>query len=569
MVTTRRQYKDRVYETHLLRRSYREDGKVKNETVGNISHLPPHLVEVVRRALKGETFLSADEAFQVVRSLPHGDMAAVYAQARALGFPDILGPACRERDLALALILARVLRPASKLASGRALADTTLGQDLKVPPDDPDALYAAVDWLRERQEQIEATLARRHLASGGLVLLDLTSSYVTGTHCPLAERGYSRDGRRGTLQITYGLLTTAEGCPVSVQVFPGACADPSAFSAALTRLRERFGLREVVMVGDRGMITSARIEEVKAHPDLAFITALRAPEIAALARAGHIQLSLFDETDLVEMRHPEHPTERLLVCRNPYLAAERARRREDMLCATEADLAAVKEAVDTGRLKGAAAIGLRVGRVVNRYKMAKHFSLTIGEGLFDYARKQDQIRAEAALDGIYVLRTNVQDDRLSAGEVVGAYKRLSRVEDAFRSLKSLDLEIRPIYHRLEERVRAHAFLCLLAQYLVFHLRQAWAPLTFADPDKNEARPDPVARALRGDAAEKKASTHRTADGAVCQSFRTLLVHLSTLTRNTISLPAQQGLTFDRLTQPTPLQRQAFELLGTSIPLYFR
>lgn len=569
VVTTRRQYKDRVYETHLLRRSYREGGKVKNETVGNISHLPPHLIEIIRRGLKGETFLGQEEAFAIVRTLPHGGAAAVYAQARALGFPEILGPAGRERNLAFALICARVLSPASKLASGRYLSDTSLGQDLDVPSADADALYGALDWLGERQETIEKTLARRHLAPGGLVLFDLSSSYVTGTHCPLAARGYSRDGKRGTLQITYGLITTAEGCPVSLEVFPGNCADPAAFSAALARMKERFGLTQVVLVGDRGMITSARIEEVKAHPDLAFITALRAPEIAALARAGYLQLSLFDETNLLELQHPDHPEERLLVCRNPHLARERAWRREDMLRGTEEDLAKVQAAVEAGRLKSEAAIGLRAGRIVNRYKMAKHFALEIAEGHFSFARKEEQICAEAALDGIYVIRTSVEEERFSAGEVVSAYKRLSRVEDAFRSLKSVDLKIRPIYHRLEERVRSHAFLCLLAEYLVFHLREAWAPLTFADPEKNEPRPDAVARAKRGDAAEEKARAQKTEEGAVCHSFHTLLAHLATLTRNTIALPAQGGLTFERLTEPTPLQRRAFELLGVSIPLRFR
>ena len=568
VVTTSRQYKGKVYEAHLLRRSYREDGKVKNETLGNISHLPPHLIEIIRRSLKGETFLAEDEALQVVRSLPHGDGAAVYEMARALGFPDLLGPACRERDLALALIVSRVLHPASKLASGRYLADTSLGQDLAVPADDTDALYGALDWLGERQDAIERQLARRHLAPDALVLFDLTSSYLTGTHCPLAARGYSRDGRRGTLQITYGLTTTAQGCPVSVEVFPGNFSDPAAFSEALAAVKKRFGLAQVVLVGDRGMITRARIEEVEAHPDLAFITALRAPEIQALARAGHLQLSLFDEAGLVEVRDPARPRERLLVCRNPHLAAERARRREELLAATEEDLARVASAVDSRRLKSEAAIGLRVGRIINRYKVAKHFTLTIKEGHLHYARKEDQIREEAALDGIYVIRTNLPEDRLSAGEVVTAYKRLSRVEDAFRSLKSVDLQMRPIYHRLEERVRSHAFLCMLAEYLVFHLRSAWAPLTFADPEKNEPRAHAVAQAKRGEAAEEKARTQKTGEGEVCHSFHTLLAHLSTLTRNTILLPAQGGVTFDRLTEPTPLQRRAFELLGASIPLRF-
>jgi hypothetical protein len=569
VVAIRRHYKDKVYENHLLRRSYREDGKVKNETVGNLSHLPSELIEIIRRALKGETFLGAAEALEITRSLPHGDAAAVYGAARAWGFPETLGPACRERDLALALIVARVLRPASKLASGRYLTDTTLGRDLEVPAADPDALYAALDWLGTQQEAVERTLAQRHLAAAGLVLIDLSSSYLCGTHCPLAARGYSRDGKRGTLQITYGLITTSEGCPIAVEVFPGNCSDPVAFSATLATVAERFHLSQVVLVGDRGMITSARIQEVEKYPELSFLTALRAPEIAALARAGHIQLSLFDEVDLVEMRHPEHPGERLLVCRNPRLAGERARRREDMLSATEADLNKIREAVAAGRLRSEAAIGLRAGRILNRYQMAKHFTLEIGEDHFCYSRKSAEIRSEAALDGIYVLRTNVPAETLSAPEVVGAYKRLSRVEDAFRSLKSVDLELRPIYHRLEERVRAHAFLCLLAEYLVFHLRAAWAPLTFADEEKNQPRADAVGKARRGEVAEAKARTQRTEEGTLIYSFRDLLGHLATLTRNTIRLPAQADVTFERLTEPTPLQRRAFELLGVSIPLRFR
>ena len=569
VATTRRHYKGRVYEAHLLRRSYREDGKVKNETLGNISHLPPALIEIIRRSLKGETFLAVGEAFEITRSLPHGDAVAVHGLARALGFPEVLGPPCRERELALALIIARVLRPGSKLGSGRYLAGTSLGEDLAVSASDPDALYGALDWLGGRQEAVEKTLAARHLAPGGLVLFDLSSSYVTGRHCPLAALGFSRDGKRGTLQITYGLITTAKGLPVAVEVFPGNFSDPAAFSAALSAVRERFGLAEVVLVGDRGMITRGRIEEVKAHPGLSFITALRAPEVAALARGGHLQLSLFDEVDLVELRDPARPGERLMLCRNPHLAAERTRRREELLVATEKELAKVRAAVAAGRLREAAAIGLRLGRVRGRYKMAKHFTLEISEGTFTYARKEAQIAAEAALDGIYVIRTDAPAERLGANEVVAAYKSLSRVEDAFRSLKSIDLEIRPIYHRLEKRVRAHAFLCLLAEHLVFHLRAAWAPLTYADEAKDAPRADAVAKARRGRAAERKARTQRTAEGEVCHSFHSLLTHLASLARNTIRLPAQGDATFEQLTRSTPLQREAFALLGVSVPLHFK
>src|ERR687891_534791 len=409
VATSRRHYKDRVYETHLLRRSYREGGKVRNETLANLSHLPSEVIELIRRALRGEEFVTAGEGFEIVRSLPHGHVGAVWAQARALGFPELLGPPSRERDLAVALVVARVCRPASKLATTRWWTDTTLAVDLEVAGASTDDVYAAMDWLAGRQPDIEAALARRHLRSGGLAYFDLSSSWLEGHCCPLAARGYSRDGKAGRDQIEYGLLTDDEGRPVAVEVFAGNTADPSAFISAVETVTGRFGLDNLVMVGDRGMITSARIAALRAHDaDLGWVTALRAPAIAKLAAEdGPLQLSLFDQTNLAEITHPDYPGERLVACRNPALATERARKRNELLAATEAELDKIATAVEAGRLRDPAKIGQRVGRHPNRYKMAKHFDLDISEGRFAYQPKADQIATEAALDGIYVLRTSV------------------------------------------------------------------------------------------------------------------------------------------------------------------
>jgi hypothetical protein len=566
VVTTRRHYKEKTYETTLLRRSYREGGKVKNETLANLSHLPPEVIELVRRSLKGEQFVAARDAFDIDRSLPHGHVAAVWAMAGSLGLPALLGPPCRERDLAMALVLQRVVCPASKLATTRAWSDTTLGADLSVEGASTDEVYAAMDWLYERQEAIEAALAARHLTPGGLALYDLSSSYVEGRCCELAARGHSRDARRDKAQIEYGLITDIEGRPVAIEVFPGNTADPTAFVAGAGKVKERFGPTDVVLVGDRGMITSARIDAVREAGGLGWITALRAPAIKALAaEGGPLQLSLFDETNLAEIAHPDYPGERLVACRNPALATERARKREDLLAATEAKLDKVAARVRAGRLKDPAKIGVAVGRVVNRHKVAKHFSLDIGPGRFAYARESEAIAMEAALDGVYVIRTSVGKKTMSAPQVVEAYKALARVEAAFRSLKSVDLEIRPIYHRLADRVRAHALVCMLAYYLVWHLRQAWAPLTFKD-EEPPRREDPVAKAKRSEAAGKKASSRRTADGEVTHSFAGLLAHLATLTRDTISFKDPEGVTIDKLAMPTPTQRKAFELIGSNVPL---
>jgi hypothetical protein len=566
VVTTRRHYKDKVYETHLLRRSYREGGKVRNETLANLSHLPGHVIELIRRSLRGEAFVGAGEGFEIARSLPHGHVAAVVAQARKLGLPDLLGPACGERDLAFALVVARVCRPGSKLATARWWADTTLAADLGVAEASSDDVYAAMDWLLARQPTVEAALARRHLAPGGLVLYDLSSSWVEGSHCPLAARGFSRDNKGGRAQIEYGLVTDPEGRPVSVEVFAGNTADPTAFIAAAEAVRTRFGLTDVVLVGDRGMITSARIRALREVGGLGWVTSLRAPSIAALAaEGGPLQLSLFDESNLAEISHPDYPGERLVACRNPALAAERARKRDELLAATEALLAKVAASVEAGRLSDRAKIALRVGRDLNRYKMAKHFDLDIAEGRFAYSRKHGAIADEAALDGIYVIRTSVGSSAMSAPEVVEAYKRLTLVEADFRSLKAIDLDLRPIYHHLSDRVRAHVLICMLAAYLVWHLRRAWAPLTFTDEDR-PARSDPVAPARRSAAAQAKASRRRTAEGEAAHSFASLLDHLATLTRDEIVFTGGSGARVHKLTNATTVQRKAFELIGSTVPM---
>jgi hypothetical protein len=556
-----RRYKDKEYETFLLRRSFREGGKVRQETLGNISSLPAKTIELIRASLAGKPVVVAGDDLEVTRSLPHGHVAAVWAQARALGFPGLLGPPCPQRDLAVALIVARVCRPGSKLATTRWWADTTLAADLGVADASVDDVYEAMDWLYGRQASVEAALARRHLQPGGLVLYDLSSSWVEGNCCTLAARGYSRDHKAGKAQIEYGLLTDAAGCPVAVEVFKGNTGDPTAFVSAVDKVRTKFGLDNVVMVGDRGMITQARIDAIKALGGIGWVTALRAPAIKALAEAGTIQLSLFDQTSLAEIAHPDYPGERLVACRNPALAIERARKRDELLAATEALLEPIAAAVDAGRLKGADKIGVRVGRAVNRYKMAKHFNLDISQDHFAFSRKAEQIAAEAALDGIYVIRTTITADRLDPAGVVETYKLLANVERDFRSLKTVDLDLRPIHHHLAERVRAHVLICMLAAYLVWHLRKTWAPLCFTD-EQPPTRVDPVAPARRSQGAQTKASRQHTLDDQPVYDFATLLEHLATLTRN--QLRAADN-TFELVATPTPTQRRAFELLGTPIP----
>jgi hypothetical protein len=562
---------ERDYETHLLRRSYREDGKVKNETVANLSHLPADLIEMIRGSLAGQAFVPAAAVATVARTRPHGHVAAVHAQAKALGLPALLGPAGRDRDIALALIIARVCRPGSKLATTRWWTGTTLADDLGVAEATTDEVYAAMDWLARQQEAIETKLARTHLAGAAnpdrLALFDLSSSWVTGRHCPLAARGYSRDGKKGLPQIEYGLLTDPAGRPVAVRVFPGNTADPTAFTTIVEAVKDTFKLKDMVMVGDRGMITSARVQELRELGGFGWVTALRAPAIAALAADdGPLQMSLFDQTNLAEITHPDYPAERLVACRNPALATERARKRLALLESTDTELAKIVAAVTAGRLSGAGKIGIRVGKVIGRYKMAKHYILDITDDQFAFTRDQDQITTEAALDGLYVIRTTIGPEQMDAGKVVATYKSLARVERDFRSIKSIDLDLRPIHHYAETRVRAHVFICMLAAHLTWHLRQAWAPLTFTDENRPESI-DPVAPARRSRGADAKATSKTTTDDLPATSFTTLLEHLGSLARVDLRYGDNDtGPTVPTLAEPTPTQRRAFELLGTPIPL---
>jgi hypothetical protein len=564
------------YSSAYLRRTFRDGGKVKNETVANLSALPDHVIDLIDAGLKGQQLVPAAGAVTITRCLPHGHAAAVHAMAARLGLPALLGPAGRQRDLALALIISRVIQPGSKLSTLTWWDDTTLGADLGVTGASTDDIYAAMDWLGSRQDAIEVKLAARHLAPEAnparMALFDLSSSWMEGSHCPLAARGYSRDGRKGKLQIEYGLLTDPAGRPVAVRVFPGNTGDPGAFTAIADVVREKFGLAQMVMVGDRGMITSARIqalnqaEDGTQRPDpYGWITALRAPAIKKLmAEDGPLQLSLFDQQDLAEITSPDFPGERLVACRNPALAADRARKREDLLAATEKLLAPLLARVQAGKLTGAGPVGIEVGKVITRYKTGKHFTVTITDHSLAVTRKQDQIDAEAALDGFYVLRTPVPADELDAPGVVTAYKNLKYVERDFRHIKSDDLDLRPVFHHLEERVRAHVLICMLACYLTWHLRQAWAPLTYTD-QAPPAPDNPVAPARRSAAAQAKASSQHDPAGEPYRSFRGLLKHLATLTRNQVRYTGTQ-VTIAMLAEPTSAQRQAFELIGTPIPL---
>jgi hypothetical protein len=564
VATTRRQHKDKVYETHLLRRSYREDGKVKNETLANLSHLPAQTIQLIRESLAGKAHVVAGEGFDIERSVPHGHVALLWAMAEQLDLAKVLGPPCPERDLALSLVLARCAKPASKLATTRWWADTTLGCDLVPKGAGTDEAYEAMDWLVARQGAIESALAGRHLSSGSMVLYDLSSSWMEGTKCPLAARGYSRDHKSGKAQIEYGLMTDAEGRPISIEVFAGNTADPTAFVSAVEVVRSRFALDEVVLVGDRGMITSARIEALRGLGGISWITCLRAPQIRLLAEQGAIQLSLFDEQNLCEITHPDYEGERLVACRNPTLGAERARKREELLCATEKELAKVAAAVlrEHRPLRGKDAIALRVAKVVNRYKMAKHLDVAIGEDTLSFSRREEQIAAEAALDGIYVIRTNVTPGRLDAPGAVRTYKGLAVVERDFRNMKAIDLDLRPIYHYTEDRVRAHVLVCMLGAYLLWHVRKALAPLCFADEEPPE-RADPVAPATRSAKAKNKDATKLGADGEPLHDLSSLMNHLATLTRNTVVFAG--GVRVDKLALPTALQRRAFELVGAPIP----
>jgi hypothetical protein len=565
-----KQGRRRDYSSAYLRRTYRAEGKVKNETVANLSALPDHVIDWIEAGLKGQQMVPAGQAFTITRSLPHGHVAAVTAMARTLGLPALLGPAGRQRDLAMALIISRVVKPGSKLATLTWWGDTTLGADLGVAGASTDDIYAAMDWLVSRQDSIEAALARRHLAPEAnperMALFDLTSAWMEGRHCPLATRGYSRDGKRGKLQIEYGLLTDPAGRPVAVRVAEGSTADPAAFTQIVTVVRAKFGLTQLVMAGDRGMITAARIAALSELEDpIGWVTALRAPAIKKLAADdGPLQMTLFDQQDLAEISHPNYPGERLIACRNPVLAADRARTRDSLLAATEKLLAPVIARVQAGKLAGAAAIGVAVGKVIGKYKVGKHFQVTITDTSLTVQRRQDQIDAEAALDGIYVLRTSVPAGQLEAPGVVSAYKNLARVERDFRHIKTDDLDLRPIWHRLEERVKAHVLICMLACYLTWHLRAAWAPLTFTDEHPPE-RASPVAPARRSAAAQAKASGQHDQAGQPYRSFSGLLEHLATLTRNQVRFPGA-STEIPMLAEATPAQRRAFELIGAPIPL---
>ena len=519
---------------YLLRRTYRDGERVKHETLANLSALPETTLEAVRVSLTGQALVVPGQDLEVIRALPHGHVAAVHAQAKALGLPGLLGPAGRDRDIALALVIARVCRPGSKLATTRWWADTTLAADLGVADASTDEVYAAMDWLQARQDSVEAKLVRTHLNGAGnpdrLALFDLSSSWVTGKCCPLAARGYSRDGKKGLPQIEYGLLTDPAGRPVAVRVLPGNTADPAAFTTIVQAVKDTFALTDMVMVGDRGMITSARVEALRELGGFGWVTALRAPAIAALAADnGPLQMTLFDQANLAEIAHPDYPGERLIACRNPALADERARKRLALLEATDAELNKIAAAVAAGRLSGAGKIGIRVGKVIGRYKMAKHYRLTITDTTFTYTRDTDQITTEAALDGIYLIRTTISAEQMDPAKVVATYKSLSRVERDFRSIKAIDVDLRPIYHHLETRVRAHVLICMLAAYLAWHLRQAWAPLTFTDENRPDPA-DPVAPARRSQAADHKAATKTTTEHLPAASFTTLLDHLATLTR---------------------------------------
>jgi hypothetical protein len=550
-----------------LRESVRDGKHVRKRTLANLSSLSIEQIEAIRRILKGERLGPIEDGLEVVRSRAHGHVEAVLTAMRRLGFDKLIdAKPSRERDLVVAMVAERIIAPeASKLGMTRAWTDTTLGEDLGVADAHEDELYAAMDWLIERQEAIKKRLARRHLKSGGLVLFDLTSSYFEGVTCPLARIGYSRDGKRGTLQVNYGLLTDARGCPVSVEVFEGNTGDPKTLLPQVEKVRKSFGLDRMVLAGDRGMISNVQIEALARLDGVDWITALKSGAIARLAEGGHLQLDLFDERNLITLSHEDYPGERLIACRNPALARQRAEKRQDLIAATQVELEKVAAMVTAGRLKGAGAIGVRAGKVLDKYKVAKHFDLAIAEAAFSYKLNNERIAAEAALDGLYVIRTSVAKADMGDGEAVLSYKRLAEVERAFRTLKGIDLQVRPIRHRLEARVKAHIFLSMLAYYVQWHMIEAWAPLTFKDEAGDEAArlADPVAPARRSQAALAKVHTRTLADGTPAMSFTRLLAHLATIVRNTMRpRSARSGeATFTLSTRPTSKQQQALDLIA--------
>ncbi len=566
MATTKRVYKGKTYTTHLLRRSIRKGKTVTHETLGNLSHLPDHVIDLIKRSLKGETFVPAADAVRITRSLPHGHVEAVLKMINKLGLDDLIAsePSPR-RNLVVAMIAERLIFPSSKLANTRHWRDTTLAQELDIADATADQLYDAMDWLLQRQSAIETKLAKRHLSDGGLVLYDVTSSYYEGKTCPLARFGHDRDGKSGCPIIVYGALTDAEGRPVAVQVFPGNTADPKTVPDQVETLTKRFGLARVVLVGDRGMLTQTQIDVFKKHPGLGWISALRSGSIRRLLADGHLIKKDLETERLAEISSPDFPDERLVACYNPLLAEQRRVKRQELLAATQAELEKLAASVKRAAAKPetAAEIGVRAGKIINHYKMSKHFTLTIRDGSLEWARKQEEITKEELLDGIYVVRTSEPTERLTAADGVRSYKRLALVEQAFRCLKGIDLLVRPIHHRIAERVRAHILLCLLAFYVEWHLRQAWESLLFEDEELTEDRPrrDPVAPAKPSESAKLKKKTHRTRGGLPVQSFRTLMAHLGTRCRNTCVMTADPNQTrFDQVTEADALQAEALRLI---------
>ena len=575
VATIKKRHSGKTYVTHLLRRTFREDGKVKHVTVGNLSDLPGDLIEVIRRRLAGDPLPADEHGFRIVRSLPHGHVAAVLGTLKKIGLDRLVSSKpCREAELVVAMIALRIISPGSKLANLTSLqpetAEHSLGGELQLEDVETAEMYEAMDWLLKRQTRIENKLAKKHLAEGMLVLYDVSSSYYTGRQSELIKMGYSRDGKPGEPQIVYGLLCAPDGCPVAIEVFSGNTADPTTFTAQVNKIRKRFGIRRVVLVGDRGMITSKRIDEdLREAEGLDWITALRNDSIKKLVENRAIQLSLFDEQDLAEITSTDYPGERLVVCRNPLLAAERARKRKELLAAAEKKLEAVAKAVSRKQrpLRGKEQIGLRIGRDLKSSKMQKHFELSIEDDSFTYRRLDQKIAEEAALDGLYVVRTSVPAETLSAERTVATYKDLSRVEWAFRSMKSVDLKVRPIYHWKDDRIRAHVFLCMLAYYVEWHMRGKLAELLFDDHERElaeETRESIVAKAPRSEAARRKERKRRTSDGFPVQSFQCLLKDLATLCKNRVCWESSPDAQFDQLTVPTDLQRHAFDLLGLAI-----
>lgn len=575
VATIKRHHNGKTYVTHLLRRTFREGGKVKHVTVANLSALPDDLIAVIRRRLAGDPLPADEHGFHVVRSLPHGHVAAVLGTLKKIGLDRLLSSKpCREAELVVAMIALRIISPGSKLANLTGLrpetAEHSLGGELRLEDAEPAEMYEALDWLLKRQGRIENKLAKKHLAEGMLVLYDVSSSYYTGRQSALIKRGYSRDGKPGEPQIVYGLLCAADGCPVAIEVFAGNTADPTTFTAQVDKIRKRFGIRRVVLVGDRGMITSKRIDaDLRGVEGLDWITALRNDSIQKLVADQVIQPSLFDERDLAEVSSADYPGERLVVCRNPLLADERARKRQELLAAAEKKLEAIAQAVSRKRrpLRGKEQIGLRVGRELKNTKMQKHFALAIEDDSFTYRRRDEKIAAEAALDGLYVVRTSVKAETLSAERAVAAYKDLSQVEWAFRSLKSVDLKVRPIYHWKDDRIRAHVFLCMLAYYVEWHMRGKLAELLFDDHQRElaeQTRESIVSKAPRSEAAKLKERNRRTQDGLPVQSFQCLLKDLATLCKNRVCWKSSPDAQFHQLTMPTDLQRRVFDLLGLAV-----